>query len=375
MHSKIKIIAVLLLTGICSLLQANNTPGGPLLQNTSVSNEDICTLSPPAFVSVVEVGTSWLKLTWGPVAGAAQFHIITRDASVGTVYNDIYVSGAVNGASISPLPTGSTVICEVRPVCNTGQEVSPGAFSKPTGIIVIDIVVSGYESPGSYFNGCEMGFRVLGVGGCPVKLDGSSEYFRVKHPVNADQFHDFEAFFDLATKVMHITPSPASHPFFTFIYEDGHHVKIKYWNLEVPIARITVTSTTPGGVDGFLFREGIENNLQYTIKKFGPGQIWQSPSLEDRDALNANQFMESSTLSASPNPFTNLIDVQIPYSTEENDVKISLYDLQGRFVQSQLFPGGPQLRSLSTIDLTPGLYLLRVDTGSKSETIKVMKTQ
>ena len=95
----------------------------------------------------------------------------------------------------------------------------------------------------------------------------------------------------------------------------------------------------------------------------------------DRTSIGVEQTIYDQHVNATPNPFTNFLDVEIPFATDENDIKMSLYDLQGSLVLSVKTPGGSQIRSLSTENLIPGLYLLRVESGDRSETIKVMKTQ
>ncbi len=116
------------------------------------------------------------------------------------------------------------------------------------------------------------------------------------------------------------------------------------------------------------------NNSSYIIEKIAPVQ-GLSGDIIGSDRIEIPESEESFSLSASPNPFTKLLDLKIPFATEENDVRISLYDLQGRLAMSVTTPGGAQTQSISTQDLQPGLYLLRVETGDRAETIKVLKTQ
>lgn len=83
----------------------------------------------------------------------------------------------------------------------------------------------------------------------------------------------------------------------------------------------------------------------------------------------------SSALSAAPNPFTDQLDIQIPFNHPSESTKISLYDLQGRPVLHQQHPGDQQTIYLSTVNLAPGMYFLRAESGGISETIKLVKTQ
>jgi hypothetical protein len=162
---------------------------------------------------------------------------------------------------------------------------------------------------------------------------------------------------------------------FIFVDEGGHHVKIYYNNMATIVARVTISHASL--FVGKIYREDLyigDNNLTYQILKLSEPHGLNS-SADNRAEIQLDDKSVSSTLSASPNPFTNTLEVKIPYATTENDVKVNLYDLQGRLMLSEKTPGGTQIRSLSTENLLPGLYLLRVDTGDRSETIKVVKTQ
>lgn len=158
-----------------------------------------------------------------------------------------------------------------------------------------------------------------------------------------------------------------------FFNEDsGEYATIAY-NSDSPLkARLTVKKDLNLSV-GYLFRKISADNKPEEFRIFKLIPPPEGHCAADRD--NEPFETTSSTLSASPNPFTNTLEVKIPYATTENDVKVNLYDLQGRLMLSEKTPGGTQIRSLSTENLLPGLYLLRVDAGDRSETIKVVKTQ
>ena len=76
-----------------------------------------------------------------------------------------------------------------------------------------------------------------------------------------------------------------------------------------------------------------------------------------------------------PNPFHDLLEVNIPGSTREQDVQVALYDLQGRQILNQQFPGGMNAYALSTQDVTPGIYALHARYGDVSKVVKVVKAQ
>ena len=81
------------------------------------------------------------------------------------------------------------------------------------------------------------------------------------------------------------------------------------------------------------------------------------------------------TLTAVPNPFTNQLEIRQPFANINEFVEISLYDLQGRQVKALRSPGDLQTITLSTENLSAGMYFLRAESGGQIETVKVVKTQ
>ncbi|MBP6811785.1 MAG: T9SS type A sorting domain-containing protein [Saprospiraceae bacterium] len=376
MALQIKLFIVFLLVGFTGSVTANILPTEPTNPPQGTPVEDVCALGPPSFVGYTEVGTSWIKVTWTPVYNAYQYHIITRNFVSNAVVNHKYVTAATNFALIEPLTAGTTVYSEVRAICSNGLESPVGGFSGPEGIIILDLVMlSGVVAPNSESLGAEMLFETDGP--ITIPMDGTETIFRVTDKNDNNCYRNFKVWTNPPSKTLFVQPAWAasagcgSAPRHLFGEETNSHGTI-FHDFKKIFVHFTVSASTLQAT-GELYREGAGNDIGYKVQPYLPG--FSGPSSGDRDGSSENTFEASSTLFASPNPFTNLLDVQIPYSTEENDVKISLYDLQGRRVLSQQFPGGAQIRSLSTEDLTPGLYLLRVDTGSRSETIKVMKTQ
>jgi hypothetical protein len=84
---------------------------------------------------------------------------------------------------------------------------------------------------------------------------------------------------------------------------------------------------------------------------------------------------DEAVLSAYPNPFTDQLEIQIPYAIGNENSGILLYDLQGRQIMTGSFPGDQQTIRWNTASLMPGMYFLRVQSGGIEQTIKVVKTQ
>jgi hypothetical protein len=103
------------------------------------------------------------------------------------------------------------------------------------------------------------------------------------------------------------------------------------------------------------------------------------PELQSSEGESRSYFDEPAyginALRANPNPFSDQLEVIPPFTDESQDLSISLYDLQGRQMLSENFPGGTQMLTLPTEHIAPGLYFLRAQSGEMSEIIRVLKTQ
>jgi hypothetical protein len=69
---------------------------------------------------------------------------------------------------------------------------------------------------------------------------------------------------------------------------------------------------------------------------------------------------------AFPNPVDDILHVEYYLVTEEN-IEISLFDANGLKVRDWQFPPGPAVsRALNVKDLAPGVYAIRIISGSGS---------
>jgi hypothetical protein len=78
-----------------------------------------------------------------------------------------------------------------------------------------------------------------------------------------------------------------------------------------------------------------------------------------------------------PNPTTDVLNIEYTLA-EAAEVNISIHDVQGRLVfllESTEQDAGNQkmILNLDNYGLTTGIYLLRIETGEKTQWFKVMK--
>jgi len=340
-----------------------------------VANEDVCNLSPPAFLNVLQVGTTWADLAWAPVAGAFQFNIITYDLVTGLPVSNIYVPGSLNGVRVNGLIPGRVYYSRIWSVCFNMTRGSTFTGSDNFKAVIIELIVSGYvpqEGEGWTLN-CVVPVRISNES-CPFPNSTIPTYFNIRNPTGLPGI-ELNFMLTVEAAVIILRPntldSDYGPPKYTFTEFDGKQVDIFFGGK--PFAQVSGAVPTAAG-DASFYKLPIQNNPLFIIEKLVPNQQFTGDP-KGGDSSPFPTIHGTSYLSVNPNPFTDHLDVGLPASTEETDVKINLFDLQGRLVLSEQTYGGSQTHSLSTQDLQPGLYLLRVDTGEKSETIKVLKTQ
>ena len=80
------------------------------------------------------------------------------------------------------------------------------------------------------------------------------------------------------------------------------------------------------------------------------------------------------TLSAYPNPFNEVAEIQIVAPASIAQVTLTVYNLLGQVVREQKFPlhRGQFTYHLDAADLTTGLYFLRVHAGGFQKSEKLM---
>lgn len=340
---------------------------------TETGNPDLygCAYPAPSNYQIAEIGTHYAKLTWTQYgAPPSYYNIIAYQVGTGTILANFNFPYA-NTVTVNNLPPGTNIGFILTALCPDGTLSQFPAITIGSTII-LDLLVTGFNPNGltpdnctlqaanqfCYFNknvptrfiiykddNIDQGrqFRMLGNGDYQVQLNET----------NAGQ--DYQFFCKPATD-----PGPnGCLTDFVTIKKNGDVVAeftVIHQAAQPTKALLICTSITP----------------TYKITRLVGSGFRESSDKDDSEWVAMN---DADHLSAAPNPFTNLLDVNIPFSSEGNDVQISLYNLQGRLMTTVRTPGGTPTHTLSTENLLPGFYLLRVDTGDRSETIKVMKTQ
>ena len=102
-----------------------------------------------------------------------------------------------------------------------------------------------------------------------------------------------------------------------------------------------------------------------------PGQ--QHPELLLEERQENPSF--STQARAKPNPFGKALSVQLPETSDPDGTTMALYDLLGARRMTYHAPANENECQLNTSMLEAGVYFLRIESGGKAETIKLVKQE
>ncbi|MBL7826347.1 MAG: T9SS type A sorting domain-containing protein [Saprospiraceae bacterium] len=337
--------------------------------------KNLLLLPPPTNVTVNEVGSTWARLSWDPVPGAAGYHVITRLAGSGTTVDDQIYFGMNANAHVQNLSAGNEYQSEIWTIDQLGDESESSSFSDFYETIIIDVVTNDFTVPSTCptvctlttSNSCDFDWsgttatkftiRVMDISGtvvCGFKVVKTGDITAAIQPTTIGsgptKFQFFES--DNSTKLR-----------ITYKQEVAATIECSYLVGVQNIAKIK--------------RLGGDSN-KYPIYKHescGGGGMLQGGA----DSRDAEEFQEPIELltefSASPNPFTESVLIQLPFADPYQPTSVNLYDLNGRMINRLLIPAGISNFNLSTETLAPGMYLLNAILNQEIHSLKLIKTQ
>lgn len=366
-------LAIWLFLGMFSILNAENTFPVP---STNGDLPYTCSLDAPTNLHSLQVGSTFIEIGWDQTGTPpTSYNVKAVKVSNGAVvYNMNFLNDGSHKFLLTNLPGGENLNITLTPKCANFEDGPPTSYLETTVILELTIVTL---FPSNNPVDCEVTSQAstnyaiwLPDTYCEIPV-GEAKQFKFVLEQESSITRDFIVENGVTRKIM----AESGNANFKFCCEQNsnevlscgaNYVTIKSGNTIVAKIQLSWNSTSPNFIRLFCS----ELNSNYKIIRLEP-----DPKPRGLNDGITPSNLTPSALSASPNPFNNTLEVKIPYATDENDVNISLYDLQGRLVLSEKTTGSTQIRSLSTADLLPGLYLMRVDTGDRTETIKVMKTQ
>lgn len=101
----------------------------------------------------------------------------------------------------------------------------------------------------------------------------------------------------------------------------------------------------------------------------------ESDSVESPEKMSLYHFSEGYSSRIYPNPFNNELSVAIS-SVESNDLKIRIYDINGNLLKENneyLSISGNHQLNIDCSDLSSGIYIIKISTGTKEFSHKLIK--
>lgn len=323
-----------------------------------------CNLPAPFYVQVDEVGTSWIKLSWGGNT-SYKHRIRTYRASDNSLLNTKTVAAGTLNATIDSLPSGTEVYSIVNAICNDGLN-SPFGTTSPTVVtMIIDVLIQAF-TPDQNDGGCSFAgissSCTFSDNGTTFKIYRTSNasdfrYFRIKHGVG----------FNYKAEVQDSNSRDNSS--FDFLCADSSvpncsgPTNIYIWDVSGSAASLIGWFHTGVGpqTGTFYFTKDSLATTDFTIQKMKP-------------ARSSEEFSDNSHSFAAPNPFSNSLDLFIGNKDAEK-IHLQMFDLSGRVVLDRQFTGGQKQFTLPTENLSNGFYFVRLETDGVVETLKVVKSE
>jgi hypothetical protein len=351
-----------------------NTPIQPNFPQKIVNSQLSCEFPAPTDFQISEAGSTWLLATWTPAQVIPpNYRLRTFEVVSGVLVNTMDVLGGNTFARILNLNPGVLYRVEMRALCSEGNESDLlGSAQRPT--LILELVVSGFSMscstpgcvmvPGSpicefnYSNGSVTPFRILKPGQVERKFyisKPTSNKFKVEYNTLNEPGSPITILCTGASANQ--TQAPPCSTTTYLVYSEG-----------VEIASFEVSDMSTAASTGKI--RLLSAGVKVSIAKL------ECPSV--KSGGSNDRTVEATFATApiiSPNPFTNHLNIQLPTLTPETPVSLALYDLQGRLVATQFGRDDNQMYTLSTENLKPGMYFLRIEAGGEVSTTKVVKTQ
>lgn len=347
-----------------TLLSAKDAPIHLVSPSLFTIDKDSCELPPPALFQRDEIGSTWIKLSWGPTSPFDTHRIRTYRVSDDFLLDVTTVPNGGGSATISNLPSNTEIRCEIRKVCNDGSEGPAISFTDIT--LILDLLIVANQLPSGPYD-CNLS----GSGQCSfVNVPNTITAFRISKPSEPGIFRKFGI-----TK----GTEGGGAPYHVYLLENNNNQAFKFkcamaepncdgpdqihiWHQTTEIATISVSQTTTTSYLTF--------SASGTWPQGYPYRLHRVISIPDR---NEHTYPTQTHPTAQPNPFSETLDVFLP--TQAENIQLQLFNLAGQKVLDQQFTGGQAQYSLSTAALSPGFYLLRIEADGQVQTLKVVKSE
>jgi len=390
MNVQIKFLAALLflLCGIATPSFSKNFSHPSSSTSSLIEDGQPCTLPAPDNYVVKDISTDEIWVGWlAPANNPFEYNIKVFEVSTGNLINSFNIPGTATTARVLNLLPGTEYKIRNTPVCSDGT-LSNFFVETVATTLIVDLVSSGFTISGN--TTCSLTGQLQF---CEANPDsGKIVIFKIRQlnsPYQSKHFGLYKISNQCSLSTIKIRAIETS---FQFVCSNdaparcqGGSVIIKKGGVEV--ARFSVSTSadskrlvcisidsTQYAIDRLGDAAGVSGGLLVTCSNNNNNSLRPAKPTE-RASDEWEEIPYNQTLTATPNPFTNQLEIRQPFANINEFVEISLYDLQGRQVKALRSPGDLQTITLSTENLSPGMYFLRAESGGQIETVKVVKTQ
>ncbi|MBL7809882.1 MAG: T9SS type A sorting domain-containing protein [Saprospiraceae bacterium] len=340
--------------------------------------ESQCNLPAPTNFQVVNIGTTWVDLTWIPSSPGSWHRIRTYETSSGNLVSNILVPPGILVQRVNGLQPNTEYTFKINAICEDGSDSNELTEADATTFIG-ELIIIGYESSAATVN-CTIQAQ---NGSCTFPMNGFQTGFMVRSTQDPSIKRRFfagkntapssNALFSVSLKKDNLGESLAIQCDQLDPYALGKKYQVKYEDQVVVEFELSHNYVQDIGV---LTCTQISQNFE-VVKFVTPPQ--PNGGLGGGGTFNGGSIgtlEESNTLVAGtmPNPFSDQLSVQLEQFSEA-PVQLSLFNLNGQRVLDQSFTGGSETYTLNTAQIPAGFYLLRVELNGEVQTVKVVKTQ
>lgn len=389
MYIHVKIFATLLwfFFGIAGPLHASPTPEFPSNPEGAPLNSPLsCNEPAPVNYHITDISTNEIRVAWdAPINPPFEYNIKVWETSTGNLVQNGNISGLLNVARGVGLQPGTEYRIRSTPVCSDGS-LSVNYTEGVGTTLIVDLVVSiyneNYTPPSCALRApnetCAVNPNPGNTVSCKVQ----------RRPKFSNQGPEriFGVYKVSATCLYPVVKVPEANSPFQFTCTNGQTectgstVVIRIESDTIAEFKFNKPANGPQQIVCVKMHQQYEIICWGTTGTADPNPVTcpGTPTIKLPSGGERNEDSENiatASLSVLPNPFTNQLEVQIPFANINENTELSLYDLQGRRMMDLITPGDQQSITLTTENLTPGMYFLRAESGGMIQTVKVVKTQ
>ena len=354
-----------------------------LFITNEAQNSNVCSLGAPQNISALDIGPTWITLSWDSISGSHGYELELYENSTYAYTRDT----TATTYTFWGLNPGSNYRIVIRSKCSAEDRSSASNYIDIT-TVVTDLVFS-LENPNLNTTPCTQTVGDLRgyprEAWCPLNLNPSgvtyflAEFIQtstqkilkvgIKHYVDNYGSNHFEVW-----EIDNSNNNEESNIYFDLIsnWDNEYDKQVKFIKLIEEnnyLGKINITYQNGYGLKFELDDKKSFKSL-YTINVYNFEQI--SNDLTNRNIISHVDLKLNNHPSILPNPTTTTLQIQIP-TTFTTPVQGTLLNLSGAVVQRYGLEAG--VNTVSTANLSPGIYFLRLEGPGYAETFKVVKVE